>query len=249
MKRKRKWNPKKFFACGKPWYEKWGFWSGCVVIFILIPLIINYIYMMGLELQNPNTIFSASDLLSFYGSTLTFLGTFTLGTFAYKQTEIHHRRNMEAELANTLCPYLEIESVTYNGNIVSNFEKNHYTVYNTTSANIRIKNIGQGVACGVTYSISRVFGRRPRVEVDVDDYISLSIPINESFNYPLKTVKRYENFDVICSKEIHYQNVLGYRYSQTLSYKLTVEYSGEDDEIETVKLLIYNLSKQTRIGT
>lgn len=88
MKPSRKHNIKLFFACGKPWYKKWWVWFVGVIltaVLIAVPFIINYVYMKGLTLKEPNTAFSASDLLSLYGSILSLLGTVILGAITVVQ--------------------------------------------------------------------------------------------------------------------------------------------------------------------
>ena len=76
LQQKIKW----LFAYGKPWHQKWWVWvGGVVIILVLIPVAINCAYMKGLALKEPNTVFSASDLLSLYGSMVTLLGTVVLG--------------------------------------------------------------------------------------------------------------------------------------------------------------------------
>lgn len=242
---------KRFFACGKPWHKKWWVRLIAVILIIVlvaIPFAINCAYMKGLTLEKPNTAFSASDLLSFYGAALTFFGTTFLGLVAYKQTEKHYKSSQDSNTANTLCPYFVIEKVRYKKNNIAEFEKNHFTVIGSNSAQAIIKNIGQGVACEVTYSGKKLFGRKASPVVDVDDYINFSIPLNGTFGYPITVGDRYENWDKVYKKEIYYQNVLGYQYRQILSYKLTDEYSGEDGENRIIKLYVYNLSKQERIG-
>lgn len=77
-----------FFASGKPWHKKWWVWVVGVILatgLIAAPFIINYAYMKGLTLKEPNTAFSASDLLSLYGSILSLLGTVILGAITVVQ--------------------------------------------------------------------------------------------------------------------------------------------------------------------
>lgn len=112
MKPSRKHNIKCFFACGKPWYKKWWVWFGGVIltaVLIAAPFIINYAYMKGLTLKEPNTAFSASDLLSLYGSILSLLGTVILGaitvvqnTRATKISQIAFEEQQRAQLP-TIC--------------------------------------------------------------------------------------------------------------------------------------------------
>ena len=54
--------------------------------------------MEGLKLTEPNTTFTASDILTFYGSFLSFIGTVILGVVAAWQTKKAHYLN--AKLLN-----------------------------------------------------------------------------------------------------------------------------------------------------
>jgi len=60
-----------------------------IIVFIAFavatPFIINCLYMIGRNLPEPNTAFSASDMIVLYGSILTFIGTTTLGAVAVYQ--------------------------------------------------------------------------------------------------------------------------------------------------------------------
>ena len=72
----------------KPWYKKWWvYFIGVIVLVILIsiPLYINYAYLE--KVNHENITFTASDVLSFYGSLLSFLGTVVLGVVALVQNE------------------------------------------------------------------------------------------------------------------------------------------------------------------
>lgn len=68
-------------------------WLVVLVILILsvslgIAHIINHAYFSGYENKiEPNTAFSASDSIGFYGSLLSFVGTITLGALALYQTK------------------------------------------------------------------------------------------------------------------------------------------------------------------
>lgn len=74
----------------KPWYKNKLIWIiGIPILIILIatPFIINYLYMKGTPDGKADTSFSASDMLSFYGSVLAFLGTVALGGLALWQNK------------------------------------------------------------------------------------------------------------------------------------------------------------------
>lgn len=67
---KKKKDLKWFFAFGKPWLKKWWLWVIIGTIVLSIPLIINYLYLKGANYETPNTSYSSSDLLVFYGTVL-----------------------------------------------------------------------------------------------------------------------------------------------------------------------------------
>ena len=69
---------------------------------IVIPLAINCAYMWGRSLLEPNTAFSANDLLIFYGTVLTFVGTVLLGGLALFQ---NHRFRIIQKNMTTIQPY------------------------------------------------------------------------------------------------------------------------------------------------
>lgn len=151
MKPSRKHNIKLFFACGKPWHKKWWICPIGVILIILliaIPFIINCAYMKGLTLENPNTAFSASDLLSFYGTVLTFAGTVALSALALWQnkqialksqeyTELMARNEQKRNL-----PVLKISLDGYSGRfgdlffIVNNYSENTATFSGVTQFTI-----------------------------------------------------------------------------------------------------------------
>ena len=56
-----------------------------LAILILIPFFINYACLE--KIDNEDVVFTASDILSFYGSLLSFLGTVVLGVVALVQNE------------------------------------------------------------------------------------------------------------------------------------------------------------------
>ena len=235
---------KRFFACGKPWHKKWWVWTVIILIAGSIPFIINHLYMLGLDLQEPNTAFSASDLLSFYGATLTFLGTTFLGLVAYRQNETHNQKQIDLDNANTLTPFLTIDNVSVapkDSELVP-FETSHYKVPGK-KAIITVKNIGQGLATRVSYK--HWFGEISNPE---DNKKSINLSINETFTIPVFASEK--NVDTIKKIDVKYQNILGFQYKQTLSYKLVHEYEqvDEDDWKDSFFLYIYLMGIQQRIG-
>jgi hypothetical protein len=67
---------------------------------ILIPLFINFLYYLGNKFQiGPNTIYSANDLLQFFGAYLTFFGTLVLGALSLLQNQRLHNINRKLEIS------------------------------------------------------------------------------------------------------------------------------------------------------
>lgn len=67
----------------KKWYLKWWIWLIIVVVALIIPIIINELYKTG---KGYVTLWGASDVLAFYGSFLSFIGTIILGVVAMYQS-------------------------------------------------------------------------------------------------------------------------------------------------------------------
>lgn len=67
------------------WYKKPWVWLTILFIVILIPVVINILYFIGSD--KTNTVFSASELLSYSGSILAFMGTILLGMVALWQNQ------------------------------------------------------------------------------------------------------------------------------------------------------------------
>lgn len=235
---------KQLFIFRKPQHIKRLAWIIIILLAGSIPLIINYLYMLGSDLQEPNTAFSASDLLSFYGAVLTFLGTTFLGLVAYQQNEAHNQKQLELDKANTLTPFLTIDSVFVSKKEpqLVPFETNHYNVPGK-KAIVTIKNIGQGLATMVTYK--HWFGELLSPE---DDQKSINLSINETFTIPVFTDEN--SIDKMEKIEIKYQNIIGFQYQQTLNYKLVHEYEqiNECDWEDRYFLHIYLMGTQQRIS-
>lgn len=68
----------------KTWYQKWWIWSIALAIIIVVPFAINESYKIGKGYQ---TLWDARDVLSFYGTLLTFIGTVALGVLALWQNK------------------------------------------------------------------------------------------------------------------------------------------------------------------
>ncbi|MEG1726256.1 MAG: hypothetical protein RR313_12770 [Anaerovoracaceae bacterium] len=129
---------KQLFACGKPWYKKWWIIGLIVIILIAIiliaiPSMIDDAYMRGLTLTEPNTTFSSSDLLGFYGSFLAFIGTVALGVLAiYQNIKANNLSNRLVELDEKrfhaqYIPFLKVVESTVTKIDIQNYSGNAYS--------------------------------------------------------------------------------------------------------------------------
>lgn len=74
--------------------SKWWFYLMILGITLLIPFIINEAYKYG---KGYVTLWSAEDVLSFYGTYLSFWGTVILGVVAIYQNKTAHRLNQQMQ--------------------------------------------------------------------------------------------------------------------------------------------------------
>jgi hypothetical protein len=86
---------------------------------LFIPRWINSSYFDGLNLSNPNTMFSAGEQLLYWGSVLTFIGTSILAIASLIQNNRLHKRNIEIEkenkniqliIAQEYIPFLRVDN-------------------------------------------------------------------------------------------------------------------------------------------
>lgn len=191
-----------------------------------------------------NTSLTVGDALGFYGTVLTFIGTTFLGVVAYRQNEMHNKREADWDNANTLTPYLAIDSV-YKSNKERNptqFETSHYKVEGKKAV-VQIKNIGQGIATGVFYK--HWFGKLHNPQ---DSQMNMNLQVDSTFEIQLSATEK--NVNKLQKKVIQYQNVIGFQYQQVLSYKLVLESEPVENEDweEHYYLHVYLLGKQERLG-
>lgn len=119
----------------KPWYQKWWTWLLAGFIIILIPFIINESYKSG---TGYITLWDAADMLSFYGSILSFLGTIVLGIIAVSQSRQANRlseKMLKFELSHDL-PIVDIVEIinqpqmlptnTYSNSLHLYLNENHF---------------------------------------------------------------------------------------------------------------------------
>lgn len=80
------------------------------VIVLGIPLVISGMYMIGADNHEANTMYSATDILVFYGGILSFIGTSTLGITTYMQTKKANEvsLNLYNDTRNAQLPSFEV---------------------------------------------------------------------------------------------------------------------------------------------
>lgn len=74
--------------------SKWWFYLILVIVTLIVPFIINESYKVG---AGYITKWGAADVLSFYGSYLTFIGTVILGAVAIYQNKKAHQLNEQLQ--------------------------------------------------------------------------------------------------------------------------------------------------------
>lgn len=74
--------------------SKWWFYPTLFIVTLIVPFIINELYKMG---GGYITKWDAADVLSFYGSYLTFIGTVILGVVAVYQNKKAHQLNEQIQ--------------------------------------------------------------------------------------------------------------------------------------------------------
>lgn len=219
-----------------------------IIIFVLFfaPLIIVHIlFKWDSGCSYLIADWQSGDVIGYIAGFEAFLGTTFLGYVAYKQNDRHNKTQVNAEAANTATPFFVIDAVVAKncvGNGVAKFETSHYKVKGRQAV-VQLKNIGQGVATNATYHHG--FGKMPNPE---DHHIKASIDRGNTFQVHISTTEH--NFDTINSKDIEYQNMIGFKYKQKLTFKLVRESKQIDkNEFEDEFFLyIYLLGKQVRVG-
>ncbi len=144
------------------WFEMW-LWKVLITLILIlivmfivfgIPNIIDYEYKLGNKLPQPNTHFSASDLLSYYGAVLSFFGTVALGGLALYQNQ-SHKKQADDLMDLQFKPYINIFNTT--GSSQSSVPRISITSDSFSNRSLRLQNIGTtnilDIKC-VKYSIN-----------------------------------------------------------------------------------------------
>ena len=102
-------------------YKKiWGWLVSIpIVLFFVIgvPLIINKCYINN---EGYITVWGGTDVLSFYGDVLTFIGTTVLGIVVYRQTQKHHIENKQRTMIENSVNFPSLSFETEKFDILDN---------------------------------------------------------------------------------------------------------------------------------
>ena len=233
---------KVFLVSGKPWYKKW--WLMLIVCGVaIIPLIIiNCVYMKGLELNKQNTVLSASDWVLFYGSFLSFLGTVCLGGLALKQNNDFKQENdklKKIEMAKyASIPLLKdaivINDISVKGEIIFGISQNK------SNPNLRYSNepikYSFSIINSSIYPIVKTTFRQLQYGLHEDKYIQKGkyiavdtyIGSEECYNYNIKITPIWKSYlrnftDARKDEtklELVFENIFGFQtISEILLYK------------------------------
>ncbi|QEY34198.1 hypothetical protein FL966_03550 [Caproiciproducens galactitolivorans] len=187
---------------------------------------------------------------SFWYAYMGYCGTTFLGFVAFFQNELRNKDDADLNAADTLCPFLEVSKIIGKDKKEAVFEDNHYVAVNSKSAKVFVRNIGQGIASGLTYEPKMYLGGRPTIRIKDDETKCYSVQAGDVLEIALSVAGTEKNINKLMEQEIFYQNIIGYRYSQIITYKLVEEFDQTDEEecSRTVNLYIYNMSSQKRLG-
>ncbi len=216
----------------------YGFWS--IIILLIIPIITWLLYYIGdcgyIFIETSLTV---GDALGFYGSFLAFLGTVALGALALWQNKQISKIQNDTTIANIQTPVFIIESINYNDKHLEHMDnqyKKEFAVKEPQRLHFEIKNIGEGVAFNVCHSgdYKNIKNYYHNLNACVDKSGTINIDIHlDSLPYGIN-----HNID------INYENILGYKYKQTVTYKIEKLISNNHNAILYIELI----SPQKRLG-
>lgn len=238
------------------WYKKWWVWVLIVIFFILICLIITAPYIINIlvkkhsENVDMSNYLNASDVLSYIGAILGFLGSVIFSALALWQNHRLHQINskiLENEHRYSLIPQFEISNITvsyYDAFLPKEepafIEKNgHWETEITThfpedqdceiSLVIELKNVGDGLAKNlkvnyidphVTYDMLNSSKDNSIWAEEEDLRYITKVGQIAYFNYPLPLLMASGDNDNR-SITLEYKNLYDYKYL----YFLNIDYS------------------------
>lgn len=135
-------------------FSKWWFWI-IIAIFMMfgVPVIINELYKLN---KGYITIWGASDVLSFYGAVLSFIGTVALGTLALWQNHLINKQNLD-----NMQPALSMRLTS-----VGSF------LY------LRVENTGMSVADNISISVLKLQNNGDVNDLLLDELFSSSFELH-----------------------------------------------------------------------
>ncbi len=221
----------------KAFYTRWWFWTIIILMLIAIPFIINYAYLKGTPDGQPNTAFSASDMILFYGSFLAFIGTITLGFVAYKQNERANdisSRILKIE-ENKFTPYIKLNILSdkeflFNGHQYDmTFKIDNQTTCPFT--NLLITNASEVIISDISINEISIGGKT---------YTSDKINENKTDSYFLDSLSSKKliliypdkHFLNKTSETIIFNFQLTTIYSKTYTQKIIIKHKPNDYEYE-----------------
>ncbi|GEM_PF-3149614 len=212
---------------------------------IMIPLCINVLFKKS-SLNILSAEWGPGDLLQFYGSILSFVGSVIVSSIALYQTQKLKEKENEFVFSNTRRPYFRMTTVILHKKKDKEdvkylkFVRNAFIYESTESKEnvefvLRIKNVGEGEAIGLTY-VDGAVGRRnmkgdePYHDVATEGDIAI-----------------YKDLVLVANKktgiEITYYNVLGCRYSQMIYIEVSELYESDNDVKYITKIYPMTIQK------
>ena len=225
-----------FFAIHKKWYKRWWIWLIAILIiaiFISMPFMINESYKLG---KGYITLWDASDVLSFYGAILSFLGSTVLGVVALVQNEKIRKFSLKVfdmEHRYEKAPMFALKNIEFQTDAffqedyknVQISEKNN--VWTTTVKThderdpeaelyfcIFLENVGEGLAKNIKIQCYDELG------IEMVDRFEPIIKVNEEckflYRLPIFVGNRTDGENDYYHIEIFYESVYGFKSGQTI---------------------------------
>ena len=227
---------RRLFAMHKKWYKRWWIWLIAIFIvcmFISIPFIINESYKLG---KGYVTLWDASDMLSFYGSTLSFLGSIVLGIVALVQNEKIRKFSLKVfdmEHRYEKVPMFTLKKIEFQANTffqenyenVQIAEKNNVWTTTVITHNesdpeaelyfdISLENVGEGLAKNIEIQCYDELG------IEMVDRFEPIVKLNEEckflYRLPMFVGNRINGENDFYHIDIFYESVYGFKSGQTI---------------------------------
>lgn len=187
---------------------------------------------------------------SIIGSIIAVIGAIAVMCISNKKAKINNDASLaeakaiakmeeEQHNANTRRPFFIIEKVAIDNKFITPSVNGYeYEGKGIKKVQISIKNLGEGVACALTYT-PYGFGRIPE-----ESRPKYYIAENETFELSQTIKEKIKSFDIT----IYYENLLGYKYSQNIKINVNDTYLEDKDDDYFMKLNISYLSSQEQNG-